>query len=75
MPWARALSPERQAVLVNMAFNLGIAGLLAFKRMLAACERGEYAAAAREMLDSVWAKQVGARAVRLAEQMRTGEWR
>jgi lysozyme len=70
--WAQ-LTPVRQGVLVNMAFNLGQAGLAAFKMMFRALAQGDYAGAAREMLDSTWATQVGDRATRLARQMATGE--
>jgi len=66
------LDPVRQQVLVNMAFNLGVPGLLAFKNTLAAVERGDYEAAYVEMIDSKWAKQVGARATELSAQMKTG---
>lgn len=68
------LSPVRQAVLINMCFNLGAAGLKGFKRMFAALVRQDYGEAASEMLNSRWARQVGARAVRLATQMETGNW-
>jgi lysozyme len=72
LPWWRKLDPVRQRVLVNMAFNLGMVGLLTFKNTLAAVQSGSYAAAAAGMLASKWATQVGDRAKRLAEMMRTG---
>ena len=73
LPWWRELAPERQDVLANMAFNLGVEGLLAFRHTLQAVEAGDYAAAAAHMLASEpWRSQVGARAERLAVQMRTG---
>lgn len=73
LPWWRKLSPERQDVLANMAFNLGVEGLLAFRHTLAAVQAGDYAVAAERMLASEpWRSQVGARAERLAAQMRTG---
>jgi lysozyme len=59
-------------VLANMAFNAGVDGLLKFRRMLLAVERGHYDQAAREMLQSKWATQVFGRAVRLAEMMAKG---
>jgi lysozyme len=67
-----SLSETRKAVLVNMAFNLGQAKLGGFKNFLAAVEQGRFDDAAREMLDSVWAQQVGNRALRLSAQMREG---
>lgn len=74
MPAYLDLSPVRQAVLINMCFNLGAANLQAFKRMFSALVQQDYEHAASEMLGSKWAGQVGARAVRLAEQMKTGQW-
>lgn len=62
------------AVLVNMAFNLGLTGLLGFKKMLGAIEQGDFQQAALEMLHSRWANQVPVRAQELAKQMLTGEW-
>lgn len=72
--WFPSLDPVRQAVLVNMAFNLGMSGLLDFHKMLAAVEHGQYGQASDEMIESLWAKQVKERAVELAAQMRTGQW-
>lgn len=72
IPWIARLDPVRRRVLQNMAFNLGVRGLLGFKSTLAMVQSGDYAGAARGMLNSLWAKQVKGRAVRLAEQMRTG---
>jgi lysozyme len=66
------LSPARQAVLINMTFNLGRTRLAAFKNFLAALRATDYNTAASEMLDSRWANQVGDRATRLADQMRNG---
>lgn len=74
IPWFLNLDDARQNVLVNMAFNLGIAGLMTFKKMLDAVRLGLYLVAAEEMLNSKWAKQVGYRAEELAKQMRTGEY-
>ena len=74
LPWMEKLSNQRQAVLIGMAFQMGIGGLLQFKRMLGSVEDGQYGEAAIEMLDSTWAKQTPARAHRMALQMETGEW-
>ena len=71
-PWIRQLDPVRRRVLENMAFNLGIDGLLGFKNTLKAVQDGRYDDAANGMLASLWAKQVKGRAVRLAQEMRTG---
>lgn len=68
------LDGARKGVLINMAFNIGVNGLLKFKCMIAALNRYDYDCAADEMIDSKWADQVGNRSIELANQMRTGEW-
>lgn len=72
--WYPSLDPVRQAVLTNMAFNLGLSRLAGFRNTLALVASGEYAKAADAMLQSKWSRQVGQRAVELAQQMRSGEW-
>ena len=72
-PWWSALDEVRQEVLINMGFNLGVNGLLKFKKMLSAVERKDYIKASKEMIASKWSKQVGTRADELAQQMLTGE--
>jgi lysozyme len=75
-PWIKDLDPVRQDVLTEMAFNLGVTGLLQFKQTLGFVEAGKYPMAATAMLLSRWASQIGdapgQRAWRLAEMMRTG---
>lgn len=63
----------RRKVLLDMSYNLGINGLLKFKKMIGALGNNNYNKAAHEMLDSKWAKQVKTRAKRLAKMMETGE--
>ena len=67
------LDRVRQTVIANLCFNVGFRGLMNFKRMWQAIGRQDYASAAREMLDSKWARQVGIRATELAGIMRTGK--
>lgn len=74
MPAYLDLSPPRQAVVVNMCFNLGAAKLQGFKRFFSALVHQDYHLASTEMMNSRWAMQVKGRAVRLAEQMKTGVW-
>lgn len=74
LPWADALDDARFGVMVNMGFQLGVAGLLGFAQTLASIKAGEYSHAADRMLASRWASQTPARATRLAEQMRSGRW-
>jgi lysozyme len=71
--WFRALGPVRRKVLIDMCFNLGMAGLLGFQKMIEALERGDYERAANEMIYSRWYRQVGERGRRLERMMRTGE--
>ena len=73
LPGWNLLNEARQAVLLDMCYNLGMARLKNFKKMLAALTLADFSAVAREMLDSRWARQVNTRAVELAEIMRTGE--
>lgn len=73
-PWANGLSEPRQAVLLDMVFNMGPGKVEGFRQALAAMRRGDFEAASAEMLDSTWARQVGGRAERLARQMASGEW-
>jgi lysozyme len=71
LPWWTTLDVHRQVVLTNMAFNLGIHGLMKFEKFLLAVQQGDYERAAGEMLDSLWAKQVHRRAVELAALMQS----
>jgi lysozyme len=73
-PWTMSLDEARKGVLVNMAFNMGVAGVAQFRDTLAKIQAGEYSAAAQAMLQSKWAEQVGARAQRLSVQMESGIW-
>ncbi len=74
LSWWRGLGAARSAVLLDMGFNLGLGGLLGFRRMLNAARRQRFDEAAAEMLDSRWAGQVGRRASELAAMMRTGRF-
>lgn len=71
-PWASAMSENRQRVLANMLFNLGLTRLRGFKNTLKAMAEGRYQKAADGMRASKWARQVGARAERLATLMEQG---
>lgn len=73
-PWIEELDPVRRAVLENMAFQMGVDGLLKFTTTLGLVRSRQYAEAAVQMLRSKWAVQTPERAHRLSEQMRTGVW-
>jgi len=71
--WFRRLDPVRQQATANMAFQLGVTGLLGFRRMIAALKDHDYELAADEALDSRWATQTPNRADEIAAMIRDGE--
>lgn len=73
LPFYDSLDDVRKAVLIDMAVNLGIHGLMCFKKTLNLISVGSYKLAAEEMLKSKWADQVGYRAGELSEMMASGE--
>lgn len=75
-PFLQTLAPDspRRGAFLNMAFNLGVGGLLRFTHMIAAAEADDWNRVSQEALASDWAKQVDDRAVRLAQQLRTDTW-
>jgi hypothetical protein len=62
----------RQQVLIHLAFNMGVRGMLAMMRLVSAIESHFWRTAADEMLISQWAKQEPRRASVLAAMIRTG---
>lgn len=72
IPEFRMLNRARQNVLIEMTYNLGLAGLMKFSRMWLAIQNAAYKTAAAEMLDSRWARQVGRRAETLSTRMSNG---
>jgi len=66
------LNPTRTGVLVEMVFQMGVAGVAEFKNFLAAIRSRDWDTAANEMLDSKWAKQTPERANALSEIFRHG---
>jgi lysozyme len=71
--WFKDLNPDRQIVLIDMAF-MGWRRFLEFKKMLDALAIHDYQTAADEMLHSDWARQVHSRAEELANGMLTGSY-
>jgi len=69
--WA-ALDNARRGVIIEMCFQLGMGGVLKFKRMWQALDTLDYDAAAAEMLDSLWHKQTPKRCKLLANIMKEG---
>jgi len=63
--------PERvQIALASMAFQMGVAGLFGFSRMLGHIEQKNWTEAAREALSSKWASQTPSRAEEVAGMIR-----
>jgi len=73
-PCVDRLDSVRQLIVMDMAFNLGVPRLCKFKKMWAAIHEEQYDVAAKEMLDSRWARQVKGRATKLANAMHNGEF-
>lgn len=81
LPLYTGLDEVRQAALVDLGFNMGLPTLMTFKKTLGFLGRGNYDAAADELLsgtgpngESQYYLQVGARAEEISEMLRTGEW-
>jgi len=72
LPGYQAADDVRRGVLVRMVYQLGLGGVLKFKRFLAHFAAGAYEAASKEMLRSKWAEQTKTRAEREAQIMATG---
>ena len=57
--------------MIEMSFQMGIRGVSKFRKMLVAMEKADWEEAAKEMLDSKWAKKDSPqRANRLADIVR-----
>lgn len=74
LPEIMNLSDVRQAVLVSMAFNLGVNGLMSFKKMIQEVKNKDFNAVAACMRQSLWYRQIPKRAERLCQMMLTDEW-
>lgn len=70
------LNEARQAVIIDMVFNMGIVRFNSGKwpKFFKAVIAGKWNDAKKEMLDSKWSRQTKTRAQRLARMMETGEW-
>ena len=68
------LDSVRKDAMINMAFNIGISRLRGFKMALKLMETKEYSEASMEFLDSLWASQVGQRALDIAHMIKYGEY-
>jgi lysozyme len=73
-PWAMELDQVRKDALLNMVFNEGVEHVKGFRIAMGSMQARNFQDAAAAFLDSLWAKQVGARARRLAEQIVSGTY-
>jgi len=64
------LPTDKQIVVVDMVFNLGLTGFKAFKKLINALKEEDWERAASEMTDSDWYGQVGNRSVEDVQIMR-----
>ena len=71
-PWFKRLDTTRQQAIANMAFQLGVSGLLGFRKMIGALDHGDYRKAADEAMNSRWARQTPNRANEIADMIRKG---
>ena len=69
LPYLPSLPKDAQDVLIEMAYQMGVSGLLKFKKTLMYVESKDYKDASVEMLDSRWAKQTPNRAKKLSDIM------
>lgn len=70
-PWAKDLDSEVCGVMIEMAYQMGVTGFSKFKLFLAALHVGDHNEAAKQMLDSRWARQTPSRAMNLADIVRS----
>lgn len=73
-PWFEGLDEVRQAVVLDMVFNLGLTSFKTFVNTIKMISLGDYHGAAGNMLQSKWATQVGPRATQLSNMMANGAW-
>lgn len=83
LPWVTKLDDARQAVVVIMAYALGMSGLLQWRPTLEHIKAGEYSHAAGHLLSSLWQRQLKGwqrdktqptRLDEMAEMLRSGRW-
>lgn len=72
LPWFSGIGFERQNVIVELIFWLGLGGFLEFKKMISALEQGLFATAASELLNSELAIEAPSRTMELADILSTG---
>lgn len=74
LPFFDSLNEARQGALINMAYQMGVKGVLGFKETLRHFANGDYDLASKEALNSLWARETPERAKRISKQIKTGVW-
>ena len=73
LQWYVDLDAVRRGVILNLCYNMGVAGVQKFTRMIGYLESQDWSAASMELSNSKWATQVQrSRSTRLIEQLQTG---
>lgn len=73
--WFTIQDPVRQGVLIELAFNMGIAGLCTFTQMITDLEAKNYGMAYIELMASRWVHQVGKeRSQDIGYRLKTGQY-
>lgn len=70
--WFVSQPANVKCALINMGFQLGLTNLLEFVDMIKALNKKDYAMAAKEALDSQWARNFPDRANEVASMIRKG---
>ena len=73
VPYFREYARNVQFVLIEMAYALGVSGLLGFRKMLKCLERGDTEGAAKELKDSVFYRRETNRVEDLIDRLRRGK--
>ena len=72
LSWWKDLDDVRQRCMVDLVFNLGMPRFMQFVKTINHLKNNRFEEASIELLDSNYARQVGARAERIAEMIKTG---
>jgi lysozyme len=72
IPWAQNIPEPCQRALANMAYNLGVSGLLGFNTFLSLMQAGQYGQAADDLQTTLWWKQIGSRGPKIQALIKEG---
>jgi len=70
LEWYRGLSESVKEIIYEMSYQIGISGMLKFKKMIDLINLKDYEGASKEMRNSEWYKQTPNRVKRLVERMK-----